>query len=385
MMDAGSARSDCVVSIMNKNHLDEVRQFLARPSSYTDLEDLLLRLVDLDYVSVRDSLRELADFDFAPDVKWVTRYAAAILQSLYGEQGLKDLAEMVLEDDSLAHIVVNIGVLACAAASVLEVLIDSEILFMPRLRERLKIKAKNQDSDHPELASKKELFRVLATLPSVPWVNVGLNHTLSQLEHLRVSSGCDQIENAIAELYAALTSRWFGLSRSGFSELRMLLAEQSISEERIQLFLESHPHLLEPFFAEIWAKPRLGEFLVADFLVRLMDDSYLVVEIEKPSDMILTRTGNLSAKATHAVRQALEYREWLLSNMLYAKQRFPGIWRPTCLVIVGLESSLDETQIARLRQENESRQGILKIVGFDWLLRRAETIIDNIINRGIRR
>jgi hypothetical protein len=341
--------------------------------------------MESDYASVRDSLRELADCDdFIPEFKWVTRYAAAIIQAQYGEPGLKDLAETIIEDDGYADMLVNICVLAHTAGSVLGNLVDSEVHLMPRLSECLKVRAESEESTALILASRKELFRALATLPSVPWVNVGLTQALSQMEHSKAASHDARMDNAITALYAALTSRWFGLNRSGINTFKMLLAEPGVSEEQVQTFLEINPYLLDPFFAEIWAKTRLGESLVADFLIRLMDNSYLVVEIEKPSDMIITKNGDLSAKTTHAVRQALEYREWLLSNKLYAQQRFSGIWRPTCLVVVGLESTLDQTQISRLQQENESRQGSVKIVGFDWLLRRAETVIDNIIVRGIQ-
>jgi hypothetical protein len=119
--------------------------------------------------------------------------------------------------------------------------------------------------------------------------------------------------------------------------------------------------------------------------LRLLDDEYVVVEIEKPSDKILNRRGNLSAEATHAIRQALEYRDWLISNHLYVRDRFENIWRPRCLVVIGLESLLSPAQRERLRQENESRQGMVKIVGFDGLLHRSESILSNIINSGLSR
>jgi hypothetical protein len=118
---------------------------------------------------------------------------------------------------------------------------------------------------------------------------------------------------------------------------------------------------------------------VADFLVRLMDDRYIVVEIEKSVDPIMSAKGDLSWQATHAIRQALEYRDWLISNYLYARQSFEKLWRPRCMVVIGLESSLTLEQTDRLRQENESRQGMVEIIGFDQLLKRAEAMLNNII------
>ncbi|MBK8522464.1 MAG: DUF4263 domain-containing protein [Chitinophagaceae bacterium] len=143
--------------------------------------------------------------------------------------------------------------------------------------------------------------------------------------------------------------------------------------------------MLEPFHAQIWSKPKFGESLIPDFLIRSMDNNYTVVEIEQADFSIMTKAGELSAKTTHAKRQALDFRDWAINNGLYASRKFPGIYRPYCLVVIGRENELDEMQSQRLMQENESTQGVLKIVGFDWLLKRAQQTLDNLINFGFNR
>ncbi len=50
-----------------------------------------------------------------------------------------------------------------------------------------------------------------------------------------------------------------------------------------------------------------------------------------------------------------------------------------------MENSLNEMQKNRLRQENESTQGILRVVGFDWIYERAKFTFDNIVNFGYYR
>jgi hypothetical protein len=65
---------------------------------------------------------------------------------------------------------------------------------------------------------------------------------------------------------------------------------------------------------------------------------------------------------------------------LYSSRKFPGIYRPYCLVVIGRDAELDEIQAQRLKQENESTQGVLRIVGFDWLLNRARMTLDNLVN-----
>ena len=186
-------------------------------------------------------------------------------------------------------------------------------------------------------------------------------------------------------LFCAFLSRWFRLNNQVLKNFSDLIQTLKVSEEKLHKYLAKHPYLLEPFYASVWSKPSLGENLIADFLVQQMDDSYVIVEIEKPSDIIVNQNGDLSAKANHAIRQALEYRDWIASNELYARKRFENIWRPSGLVVIGMESTLTPMQTVRLKQENESRHGIVRVVGFDWLHRRAESIHSNIINHSFER
>ncbi|MGK4880692.1 Shedu anti-phage system protein SduA domain-containing protein [Elizabethkingia anophelis] len=200
-----------------------------------------------------------------------------------------------------------------------------------------------------------------------------------------INMGFSTSESATEHIFAALIARWFNLSSSGLKQFSELLTAEGKQEGDYHNFLSSNPYILEPFHAQIWSKPRFGEELVPDFMIRSMDNSYTVVEIERPDVQIMTRAGELSAKTTHAKRQALDFRNWAINNSLYATQKYPGIYRPYFLVIIGLESELNEMQAERLKQENESTQGVLKIVGFDWLLNRAKSILNNMINYGFDR
>ena len=56
----------------------------------------------------------------------------------------------------------------------------------------------------------------------------------------------------------------------------------------------------------------------------------------------------------------------------------------TCLVVVGLEGLLGPSQKQALRNDNRQRHA-LKIVGFDWLASRAETMRDNMVRSTVRR
>ncbi|MDJ1502046.1 Shedu anti-phage system protein SduA domain-containing protein [Xanthocytophaga agilis] len=192
-------------------------------------------------------------------------------------------------------------------------------------------------------------------------------------------------ENAQEHIFAALIARWFNFSSNGLKHFSELVFSRGKAEIDYQNFLVANPYILEPFHAQIWSKPKFGEDLIPDFLIRSMDNSYTVVEIEQADFPIMTKAGELSAKTTHAKRQALDFRDWAINNGLYAAKKFPGIYRPYCLVVIGCETELDAMQAQRLKQENESTQGVLKIVGFDWLLNRAAMTLDNLVNFGFDR
>jgi hypothetical protein len=180
-------------------------------------------------------------------------------------------------------------------------------------------------------------------------------------------------------IFAALIARWFNISTYGIDKFQDLINTTKIEEIDCQNFLKSNPYILEPFHAQIWSKPRFGEKLVPDFLIRSMDNNYTVVEIERPDFPIMTKNGELSSKANHAKRQALDFRTWAIDNNLYARKTYADIYRPFCLVVIGMENTLSESLRYRLRQENESTQGVIKIVGFDWIYERAKATFNNLI------
>lgn len=186
-------------------------------------------------------------------------------------------------------------------------------------------------------------------------------------------------------IFAALMARWFNFDSNSLQSYLKLVMTSGKLEIEYQNFLKNNPYILEPFHAQIWSKPRFGEALVPDFLIRSMDNSYTVIEIEQPDFQIMTSAGELSSKTTHAKRQALDFRDWAINNKLYAENIYKDIYRPFCLVVIGRESDLDDMQMQRLKQENESTQGILKIVGFDWLYNRAKSTFDNLIKYGFEK
>lgn len=96
--------------------------------------------------------------------------------------------------------------------------------------------------------------------------------------------------NAAEHVFAALIARWFNFSSTGLNGFISIVNTGGKPEIDYHNYLAANPYILEPFHAQIWSKPRFVEALVPDFLIRSMDDSYTVVEIEKADDSIMTKT-----------------------------------------------------------------------------------------------
>ncbi len=128
---------------------------------------------------------------------------------------------------------------------------------------------------------------------------------------------------------------------------------------------------------EVWSQPDFHGALEPDFVIRRAGDSYLVVEIERPAKMLMTGNGRVSQLASHAEAQALEYAEFLSARIAEAETYFPNYRNADCLTVVGLERGLSKEQAVALSRAN-SRKLNSRIVGFDWLLNRARTVVSNI-------
>jgi len=196
----------------------------------------------------------------------------------------------------------------------------------------------------------------------------------SQLSHAGLT-GMD----AAREAFHALAVRWLTVGAPVITAYEQLLVSAADDEPKLQSFFERFPQLLDPAATEIWSQPDIHGAKAPDFVVRRMDDSYLVIEIETPAKPLVTAALQLAAPATHAAAQVIDYREFLVERMQTVRNIFPEFREPDCLVVVGMEAALDEGQRAALARENRARHRT-QIVGFDWISRRARSVMGNIID-----
>ena len=78
-----------------------------------------------------------------------------------------------------------------------------------------------------------------------------------------------------------------------------------------------------------------GLEFVTDFVLRRLDNEYVLVEIEKPHDKLFGRGSDFSSKFTHAFGQILGFQEWVDENPAYARKFMPGIPPPRGLPVLG--------------------------------------------------
>jgi hypothetical protein len=128
---------------------------------------------------------------------------------------------------------------------------------------------------------------------------------------------------------------------------------------------------------QVWSQPDLHGAHEPDFIIRRADNSYLIVEIETPGKQLVTQAGQMSAEATHAEKQATDYRAFLDERVVEARQHFPHYQGAECLAVIGLETLLTEQQAKSPKNANAGRHNV-RIAGFDWLAKRVEAIIENI-------
>lgn len=179
------------------------------------------------------------------------------------------------------------------------------------------------------------------------------------------------------ELVASLGTKWLHFGPPALDRYERMLVESANDEPAFQAFFCTFPQFLDPMAIHVWCQPDFHGVLQPDFVIRRADNSYLVVEIECPGKLLLTKAGQLSQEAVHAEKQALEYESFLSERSAEARIHFPNYRRADCLAVVGLEKNLTTELRRNLDRANGRRQN-LKIVGFDWLLERARIVVSNI-------
>ena len=299
---------------------------------------------------------------------WELKAPSAYCLLAWGQDGLKALVESALEEPTSKNFSLAFQLLASTSEGH-EPQSSSSWLSDRQLREAVSHSVGDWDklafearSHLHELMLSIEDDDEAALYAGTPLISLGV-----------------QDHKAIRNLIHALALRSIAVGPRVLAAYEDLLAGPGDNESIFQRFFEDHPLLLDPRAFQVWARPDLHGKLEPDFIIRKYDNSYVIVEIETPAKLLVTKQPQLSADTTHAIDQVLEYQDYLGTHIAEASVAFPQFTGSIGLVVVGCESSLNAKQKDVLRRVNQSQPNI-RIVGFDSLAGTAKAVTSNVIH-----
>jgi len=198
-----------------------------------------------------------------------------------------------------------------------------------------------------------------------------------------LSSSADQ--PVIKVLVVALSLRWLRLGPQVLAEYEQLILSSPDDEPAFQHFLDEHPALLDPLAVEVNPQAVIAFTNERpDFVIRRLDESYLVVEIETPGKRLLLNDGQWANDARHAQQQVEKY----LENFAVGVEGPEEMQRrrhARGLAVVGLEGPLSDDQRLQFVQKKIYLRETIDVVGFDWLAVRARNILKNMLDEPLVR
>ena len=347
--------------------MDRARQFV-KEGNPTELVPLLTECVGIGNNEGMLAVKLLArDMYGGETFNFELKAPAAHCLLAWGEVGLRALVENAMEEPTTKNFSLAFQVLAKTAEGI-EPQKTGTWLHDADLQEAVSLAAGDWSSLAP--AARRHLHELVLSIEDDDDADL---YAAIALFALAV-----QVDVAARNLIHALALRSIAISPKVLASYDHLLSASGDDEPVFQRFLEAHPLLLDPRAFQVWGQPDFHGRFEPDFILRTYDNSYVVVEIETPSKLLITQDNQVSAATTHAINQVLQYKEYLRTHVETASRLFPNITAPSGLVVIGLESSLNESQRETLRVVNQNMTDI-RIVGFDTLASTARAVTDNVI------
>lgn len=132
------------------------------------------------------------------------------------------------------------------------------------------------------------------------------------------------------------------------------LLNNAKSEEEVQKFLNENPVLILPNYEEVMIKPTLSDQYIPDYAFATRRNGRLhwtFVEIENPDKRIFTKQGQFTAQFTQAKNQLLQWDSFISQNILFLKEKFHDLNRPSFYLIYGRNDELDSDNKSIIESE----------------------------------
>ncbi len=161
----------------------------------------------------------------------------------------------------------------------------------------------------------------------------------------------------IAAVVGSIADSSIKITKKKLDEFAQLI-EACKKEEEYQIFLKDNPTFINPLSSKVIDKHKLGDDLITDFVVKTLENNYILVEIEKPQDHIFNKHGDFSAAFIHAYGQVLDFISWVDGNVAYAQTKLPNISAPNGILIIGRSTLLTVAQRTKLDYFNSNNTRI---------------------------
>lgn len=293
----------------------------------------------------------------------IPRYIARLFVYL-GKQGLEVLEEVVRQQGSVIY--TNAILCTIHAAS------QGKLLDIPEIDKDRDVVMKPEITDETSRFARETLINIVTESFSDEELFFHFN------EFVHIDSLNVAFEKGINKsLFEIISKSIIKLNERILREFESLINAHR-NEETYQEFLKNNPSLIDPLAFDVFNKVRLGIEHTTDFVIRRLDDEYILVEIEKPSSKIFTQQNDFTAVFTHAMGQVLDFQEWVEGNIAYAEKLLPHISSPQGLLIIGMKRDLSPEQVKKLKRFNINTRGRLSVITFDELLEQGRKYLENL-------
>jgi hypothetical protein len=147
-----------------------------------------------------------------------------------------------------------------------------------------------------------------------------------------------------------------------------------------QRFFEKYPVFLDPTVQHSYPHMPFGAEKLPDFILE-NNCGYIIVEIEKPSVRLFTKSGEPTAFLTHAQHQIRGYLEWASLEGDYLARRLcksVSASNVKGLIVIGRSDNLSEVEKRLLLTINCEVRSKYEIKTFDQLVANLQAIAKNL-------
>jgi hypothetical protein len=166
-----------------------------------------------------------------------------------------------------------------------------------------------------------------------------------------------------------------------WDEFVQLMERAEASEEDFHQYMVRYPSLIPVWLPQdnvVYSKFRLGSQHVADFAF-CRDDSpgfrWHFIEIERPRDRLFNKSGDPTARLTHALRQLHDWSAWFQENRDHVAKYFPHAEKA---VQFGLAEPHLTLVIGRRQLINSWDRPLMRRIGGDVSIRTFDSLRGNL-------